>query len=775
MTKLETKLPSSLVGRHLDSLFLLSDNDASSLHVPKWRISSLRIILFCGVLICLTALISTFPKSIESNLIHNIAITFGFFGASFLLLLASRKYYKACAHALLLLIVSGSVTMNLFLTDIELAKIGSMFMYTCPVIALILLGYKTALVYGLLNVIPYYLIVNNIDLSLYSGVQHQLSNAHKIIHELLFLFFNICIPLAVARTSIAAKRLNDTTLRSAKFLREKNKLYRTFFTESSKAMLVCDLQGKVCDFNYQADTVFTLSKNSANNHKAVEKIIGSFAKQNADNPVKLVDYKGVCLQVTSKPIPQSQYTVYEFTDCTVERELKSSLLKSKNEIKRLRFFDKKTNLPNKYWFELKCKEIIKKRPSQKHQYYIVVLKDADNEYYQMKYGNDLSNIDISNTYQQLTEIKGLIECSAYIGLNRLAFLTLAPSPIELENRIESQLKPYLESVVEIENKQYKHSFLFGYERLTSGEDDITSVMNNAAMALKQSRKISPIHSYSKLESQSFIEKHEISILLSEAIKNNELEIYYQPKLSSCGQCVGLEALTRWNKSPIGGISPAVFIPIAEEYGMIDDLTDFVIRSVCQQLSKWNANKLSTVPVAINISLINFNRKDFMSKLIEHLTKYNVSPKQIELELTETALEENQEYSLNLMKTLQAWGFAISIDDFGVGYSNISRIAEFPIDKLKLDRSLINKVSTCPRQRKLATVILFMCKELDISCVAEGIETKEQKDIMLNLGCQEFQGFYFSMPLSTLDYEQHIKQFGTNFANQNSPIDSVSTV
>ncbi len=251
-------------------------------------------------------------------------------------------------------------------------------------------------------------------------------------------------------------------------------------------------------------------------------------------------------------------------------------------------------------------------------------------------------------------------------------------------------------------------------------------------------------------------------MLDEALKSDELDIFYQPKVLANGKCIGLEALTRWNSSTIGTISPAIFIPIAEEYGMIDRLTDFVIKNVCSQLSTWNNDGVETVTVAINISLINFNKPKFMSNLVKNLADFTINPQQIELELTETALETNQEYSINLLKSLQSWGFIISIDDFGVGYSNISRIADFPIDKLKLDRSLINKITTSSRQIKLAKVILFMCKELDIQCVAEGVETQEQVEVMSSIGCQEFQGFYFSKPLSVEDYEKHINQHGLIF-------------
>ncbi|MGV2871587.1 EAL domain-containing protein [Colwellia sp. E150_009] len=759
---MESSLLSSTAGRYLDKLFLFSDNDTLRNSMPNWRISSLRIILFCAVLITLIAIISTYNSALSLNLLYVVVITIVFFSVSIILLLASRLYYIFCAHTLLLLIVTASLVMNLFLTDIELAKVGSMLMYTCPVIAFIIIGYKTAIFYALLNIIPLYLIVNNIDLSVYSGVTSQLPSADRIINILLFLFFNICIPLAVARTSIAAKRLNESTLRSAYHLKEKKELYRTFFTQSSKIKVVVDEFGKIVDFNNQARKLFNLSKQPNGHNVTLEEILFNFKKKFSKASIPLIEYNGSYVQVTSHKVIRSNFIVYEFNDCTKEEHLKNDLLETEQENKRLRYFDKHTSLPNKLWFELKCKHLLSKYPTYKKYSYIIVLQNADNEYFQLKYGKNASKIMIADAYKQLIKKVDDVLACAYIGSNQLALLMNTPSKKVLKTKILTQIKPDLDSSFEFKHSKFKHSFIFGCDAFSEKVQTCETVLNNAISALKQSNKNNPFNCYNELKSKLFIEKYEISILLDEALKSDELDIFYQPKVLANGKCIGLEALTRWNSSTIGTISPAIFIPIAEEYGMIDRLTDFVIKNVCSQLSTWNNDGVETVTVAINISLINFNKPKFMSNLVKNLADFTINPQQIELELTETALETNQEYSINLLKSLQSWGFIISIDDFGVGYSNISRIADFPIDKLKLDRSLINKITTSSRQIKLAKVILFMCKELDIQCVAEGVETQEQVEVMSSIGCQEFQGFYFSKPLSVEDYEKHINQHGLIF-------------
>ena len=212
--------------------FLLNDHYSAPDQVANWRVSALRIILSLVMVLCFAVACHTYTSAIEFNLIYIVVLTSCFLATACGLLIASKRFYHFSAHALLIAIVAASVSMNLFLTDLELAKVGSMYMYSCPIIALMLLGYRTALAYGVLNIVPFYMIINNVDVSGLTGIAQQLPDASLYITGLIFLFFNICIPLAVARTIVAAKRLNKTMISANTHLKDKNELYRSLFTES---------------------------------------------------------------------------------------------------------------------------------------------------------------------------------------------------------------------------------------------------------------------------------------------------------------------------------------------------------------------------------------------------------------------------------------------------------------------------------------------------------------------------------------------------------------
>ncbi|MCQ8878315.1 EAL domain-containing protein [Pseudoalteromonas shioyasakiensis] len=741
--------------------FLLSDKDNSHTFIPNWRISALRIILATGLMLCFSVLCHTFNAAIKFDLAYVIILSVSFLAAMVSLLIASKKYYVFCSHTLLLCIVAATVSMNLFLSDLNLIKVGSMYMYACPIIALMLLGTRTALFYAILNIIPFYFIINDINLSSLTSISTQLPNADWYISGLIFLFFNVCIPLAVARTIVAAKRLNKTMKESNTYLKDKNELYRTFFTDSTITKLIIDSQLKIIDCNDKARELFNFKDITCYMEVGLHTILPTVKIESKGKRTQIIKYKNTYQSVHCQKVLSSDYYVLRFDDCTEEQKIKQNLSAMELENKRLRYCDGQSHLPNREWFVLQSERLIAK---YQRGFYIVVAQSSNSEYLSLKYNKNDSKTLLITSHKRLKAIDALLFC-AHIGDGKLAFI-LNTTPInEPEHKLLDTIKRILDEPYNLRGTKCQQAFLLGFAHYPTQGKDSGNVLNNAIEALKLGNNYKSINRYDEKRSQAFLEKHEISMLLDEALQNGELDMHYQPKVTNEGKCIGLEALARWNSPTLGVVSPAVFIPIAEEYRMISRLTDLVIQKVCAQIEMWANTNTPLVPIAINISLIDFSQTDFMSKLVKYLADFNVKPNQIELELTETSLEANQEHSLSLIQNLQSWGFIISVDDFGVGYSNIARLADYPINKLKLDRSLISQVTTSIRQKSLVKAIHAMCKELNIECVSEGVETKSQVDTMADMGCKEFQGFYFARPLPANEYTKHIEQNGLYFNQQ----------
>lgn len=745
--------------RFLHNFFLLNDEGTSKSGVPYWRVSALRIILSSGMLLCLAVFLNSFYDAVESNLLYIVGLTSVFLGSMLGLLWLSLSYYRFCAHFLQFTIIMASVACNLFLPDPNLAQIGSMLMYACPLTALMLIGGRSALFYGVLNVIPFYVISNKVDLSFFAQPEIQFPNVVWYISGTMFVFFNVCIPLAVGRTIVAAKRLNQEMMRSNDYLKGKNALYRVFFSESLRPKVIVDDEGIITDFNKLAATTFGLNDSLKNELQSISNWFPEINQAAWPDGGQVIRHEATYQQVARLAVPEANSYVYEFVDCTQEKALETNLTSLEHENRRLRYLDTQTNLPNNDWFELQCNKLTAK---SNKEFFVVVAQSENEDYLRLKYGDITVRRLLISAYNRLKKHERQPRLVATIALNKLVFILPKTIANELET-VLSDIKASLDKEYVLAGVKCQQSFQFGVAKFPMHGETADAVISRALEAKKFVSTNKFFHIYSTENSEEFMERHEISVLLDEAIQNDELDICFQPKVKADGTCVGLEALARWNSPVLGVIPPGVFIPIAEEYRMISRLTDLIVQKVCSQIARWKINDFPLLPIAINISLLDFSQPDFISKLVKYLADFSVKPSQIELELTETCLESNRVNSLELMKELQSWGFKVSVDDFGVGYSSVTRLAYYPIDKLKLDRALIRGIKSSGRQYSLVKGIFNICHELNIQCVVEGVEEEAQLQRLEEIGFSEFQGFYFAKPLTVSNYEKHIRRYGPSFS------------
>ena len=233
-----------------------------------------------------------------------------------------------------------------------------------------------------------------------------------------------------------------------------------------------------------------------------------------------------------------------------------------------------------------------------------------------------------------------------------------------------------------------------------------------------------------------------------AIDNNELFLVYQPQGDTfSGQINGLEALVRWQHPELGLVLPDRFIRIAETSGLILRIGDWVLKTACRQARAWQARGLPPVPVAVNVSAVQFRHESFCEHVQSVLQETGLAPKYLELELTESSLLANADLTLSVLARLQNMGVTLAIDDFGTGYSSLSYLKRFPVSKLKIDRSFIRDLGVNQEDAAITTAIISMAKSLNLRVVAEGVENEEQMAFLRARECGGIQGYYFSRPLS----------------------------
>lgn len=251
--------------------------------------------------------------------------------------------------------------------------------------------------------------------------------------------------------------------------------------------------------------------------------------------------------------------------------------------------------------------------------------------------------------------------------------------------------------------------------------------------------------------------------LAFAIENNEFNIFYQPKYDIIGEKIeGSEALIRWQHPKMGFVGPDKFIPIAEKNGHINEIGRWVFSQVCQTLMIWRSEGVEVVPVSVNLSRVELYQEDLIQYLEETLQKYNVPAELVELEITETTTLNNMNFIRNKLNQIKELGIKVSMDDFGIGNSNISNLKDIPIDILKIDKSILDDIDTNIKSKIVVESILNICKHLDLDVVAEGVENIKQVEILKSIGCRVIQGYVFYRPTNQNEYKMLLqKKFNKN--------------
>jgi EAL domain-containing protein (putative c-di-GMP-specific phosphodiesterase class I) len=249
--------------------------------------------------------------------------------------------------------------------------------------------------------------------------------------------------------------------------------------------------------------------------------------------------------------------------------------------------------------------------------------------------------------------------------------------------------------------------------------------------------------------------------LRQALEQGEFVLHYQPQLDLASGCVfAAEALVRWNHPRHGLISPADFVPLAEETGLIVDIGEWVLDAACRQNRAWQDAGLPSLIVSVNVSARQFAEKAWVSRVARTLADTGLDPQFLELELTESLIMQDVPQAIATMHELEALGVRLAIDDFGTGYSSLSALKRFPVSRLKIDRSFVKDIPGDEDDMAITAAIISLAQKLKLDVIAEGVETQEQLDFLRESGCNEIQGYWVSRPLPPLAF---VSQFAPGLA------------
>jgi EAL domain-containing protein (putative c-di-GMP-specific phosphodiesterase class I) len=265
--------------------------------------------------------------------------------------------------------------------------------------------------------------------------------------------------------------------------------------------------------------------------------------------------------------------------------------------------------------------------------------------------------------------------------------------------------------------------------------------------------------YSAAMNAASVERLTLESGLRRALEDQSLELHYQPQVDArTGRIVGAEALLRWQHPQRGWISPQTFIPIAEDSGLILPVGEWVLNEACRQAAEWQRAGLAPIPIAVNVSGVQFRRQDLCALVGAALAKHEVDPAFLRIEITETVIVSVRDRAIELLAELRALGVGLALDDFGTGYSSLSYLKSFPITQLKIDRSFVAEMLTDHTTASIVEAIVSMTRILGLNVLAEGVEDHAQFAFLRELGCDAVQGFYVSAAVPAADFAAMQREF-----------------
>ena len=732
---------SRLLGTKLLSYLMLSDDSNTSQKVELWRISALRIMTVVGYLFYSIVAIHCSVNAHNTNISYIIPLIIAFYSLAVLQLWFSKTHYYFSAYSLLFSIVAAAICINLVVKIPTLAMLGPVFVFALPLVAFILLGTKAGFVCMLFNIIPFIALLNGFQLNQYIDDHVYLEHANAYVMSMIFLFFNICAPLGVARASLAAKRFNQQILAHNAKLQNKNEFYRTLFVDTEIAKLAITNGGVITEMNTAAEKLLQCEFNQLIHPLNLSSLFAEFRFDARETLVnRTVAGRMKAFKLTRSGLFSDHDYFVTIQDVTAWALLQKTLA-AQTILSKKRMLDTASGLPNRSWLENKIRLML---DESHNELSLVVCKINNAQFIEQKYGFQYLP-QLLRKVAEHWQTKTHIPCHlASLDNSTLSIITEL-SPLDVQMHITAFMR-LLPKIIVLDEQKLPVDIKVGIAFSDSSERNADKLINNALYAVTSSPLTINYHDTVSLE--RFIEHQEINILLNEAIANDELSIVYQPKVKGDGRLLGLEALLRWHSPVIGVVSPAVFIPIAEKSGLVTQLTHWLITKVCAQINNWQIAGLKVVPIAINISGNDLDQEYFHEHLVNSLVEFKIQPQQVEIELTESARSLDHGKALATTRYLANWGFCITLDDFGIGYSGLSKLISYPVKKVKIDRQFIKGIHKDERKAKVVEAIIAMCKVCNVDILAEGVEEFEEVDKLLLLGCSVFQGYVFSKPIDT---------------------------
>ncbi|KOO59624.1 hypothetical protein WH43_02305 [Rheinheimera sp. KL1] len=732
----------------------LRTQDLGNADTAFWQQSVLRIIMLSGLCLVSVIVFHSSWQAWQLGAYHVIIISSLFYAALVFALFLSKQHTKKSAVALLLIVVMAGLCILLFNDDFEMGKLGIIFIYTLPMISLMFFGFRTALVFMSLNFIPFiYLLQNQAPNNLF-GLSITLPATHSYLHGLLFLFFNLCLPLAAARIFSTLKRSAGQLSELNQNLAQSHNYYEELFEHNGSATVLVTASGDIIKSNSLACEVLGLEVGQQANLLSLLNFMqdgqlqGHWLKGKVECKVKSRPDSSLVLKHVM--LTRSGHHVVSLQEISALRQLQQQLKQSQKVQDSWLHYDSLTCLPNIAGFtELANYKQEQLAPHEFALVAIIRLRHVKtlNQQYGYEFGSQL--------LQHFSKVaKAALPSDAVLARVRGVKFALwlkgdlnVVDPKQLAQAIASQLP------VELTVGPYtaRMSYQFGVS-FTERRDNYNAqqLIEQCELALELSDPNQVVGFYDQQQAQQLEQDYQLLNAFRDAIRQKHLELWLQPKVDPQGQIQSFEALSRWF---IDGqaIAPDSFVLMAERHGLMTMFSRLVLQQSVGILQSWQQQGL-LYPIAINLGGPELLDDSFFAELMSLSADHPWLTRYLQLEITETNIAVQQPLLHKRLKALNQYGFSISIDDFGTGHSSLSQLVDCPADTIKIDRRFVSCIPQDSRTVRILHTTIQLAKALNLQIVAEGVENDIQRRFLQSLGCQLMQGYLFGRPAPALYWE-----------------------
>ena len=438
---------------------------------------------------------------------------------------------------------------------------------------------------------------------------------------------------------------------------------------------------------------------------------------------------------------------------------------AEESIRNLVFYDQLTNLPNRRLLLDRLKQALASS-TRNRKHVALLFIDLDNfKTINDTHGHTLGDLLLKQVSQRLSSCVRFGDTVARLGGDEFVVMLedLSEHAHEASDQAEiigNKIISTLNRIYQLGTQQYHNTASIGLTLFVEHRGSLDDLLTRADLAMYQA-KAAGRNALCFFDPNMQAEVNARAALeagMRDALLKSQFMLYYQPQVDGQGRPVGAECLLRWQHPNGNVVSPADFIPLAEETRLIVAMGQWVLQTACRQLSEWATQPvLAELTLAVNVSVHQFHQDDFVAQVLLALERSGANPKQLKLELTESLLVSDVEEVVQKMLALKAKGVGLSLDDFGTGYSSLNYLKRLPLDQLKIDRSFVQDLPQNGDDAAIVKTIISLGHNLGLSIMAEGVETQAQRDFLGQLGCSSFQGYLFGVPLAPHDFERWAHQ------------------